>query len=96
MITLAILLNQLITLYIWVIVLGVVLSWLIGFRIANPQHRLVYLTGSFLAALTEPVYERIRRVVPPIGMLDISPLILILLLQLARFGMWEFVAMVTR
>ena len=89
MFSLLTLISNLITLYIYVIVFGAVMSWLVAFRIVNPHNRFVYTLEDFLARLTEPVYRRVRRVLPPIGNFDLSPLIVILLLVFVRSLLWE-------
>ena len=89
MFSLLTLISNLITLYIYVIVFGAVMSWLVAFRIVNPHNHFVYTLEDFLARLTEPVYRRVRRVLPPIGNFDLSPLIVILLLVFVRSLLWE-------
>jgi len=64
-------------LYIWVIIIGVILSWLVAFNVVNTQNRFVYTVGDMIHRLTEPVQGPIRRVLPNLGGLDISPIILI-------------------
>jgi len=66
------------SLYIWVLVIGAVLSWLITFDIINTRNRLVGIVGDFCYRLTEPALRRIRRFIPAINGIDISPIILIL------------------
>ena len=65
-------------LYLWAVLISVILSWLYQFNVVNRRNQFVASVGSFLAALTEPALRPIRRYVPSIGGLDISPLILIL------------------
>jgi YggT family protein len=67
-----------ITLYIWVVIIGAVLSWLIAFDVVNRRNRVVYTITDSLYRLTEPALRPIRRVLPDLGGLDISPVILIL------------------
>jgi YggT family protein len=67
-----------ITLYIWVIIIGAVLSWLIAFDVINRRNRAVYTITDSLYRLTEPALRPIRRALPDLGGLDISPVILIL------------------
>ena len=67
-----------ITLYIWVVIIGAVLSWLIAFDVVNRRNRAVYTIADSLYRLTEPALRPIRRVLPDLGGLDISPVILIL------------------
>ncbi|GBE42289.1 YGGT family protein [bacterium BMS3Bbin10] len=65
-------------LYIWVIIASAVLSWLIAFNVLNTQNRFVYTLGDMLNRLTEPALRPLRQIVPDLGGIDISPVILIL------------------
>ena len=67
-----------ITLYIWVVIIGAGLSWLIAFDVVNRRNRAVYTIADSLYRLTEPALRPIRKVLPDLGGLDISPVILIL------------------
>ena len=70
--------------YLWLIIIWVILSWLIAFQVINTSNRLVYTIGDFLNRITEPALRPIRRIVPNLGGIDISPMILILLLIFLR------------
>ena len=83
------LIDRIIDLYVWVIILSAVLSWLVAFDIVNMRNRFVYLVGDTLNRLTEPVYRPLRRFLPNMGGLDLSPLIVILGLWFLRNIMWE-------
>ena len=78
------LIDTLIGLYIWVIIIGAILSWLVAFDVVNTRNRVVYMIGDFTHRLTEPALRPIRRVVPDLGGVDLSPLLLILLLFFVR------------
>ncbi len=65
-------------LYMWVIILSVVMSWLYAFNVVNTSNRFVYAVGYFTHRLTEPALAPIRRFLPNIGAIDISPLVLLL------------------
>ena len=78
------LLMTVIDLYIWVLIAGAILSWLIAFNVVNTQNRFVYSVGDFLYRVTEPVLRPIRRYLPNLGGIDISTLVLILLLLFAQ------------
>jgi YggT family protein len=71
-------------LYMWVIIIGVVLSWLIHFSVINTSNRFVYLVVDFVYRITEPALGWIRRFLPNMGGIDIAPLLLILALILIR------------
>ncbi|MBT5047506.1 MAG: YggT family protein [Rhodospirillaceae bacterium] len=65
-------------LYIWVVIIGAVLSWLIAFNILNTSNQVVYTIVDFLYRITEPALRPIRKIMPNLGGVDISPIILIL------------------
>ena len=74
------LIANVIDLYVWVLILAVVASWLISFNVINTTNRVVYVVVDFLYRATEPALRPIRRFLPNLGGLDISPVVLILLL----------------
>ena len=65
-------------LYIWAIIISAILSWLVHFNVVNSRNQLVHTIGSFLWRITEPVLRPIRRFIPNLGGIDISPIVLIL------------------
>ena len=67
-----------IDLYIWVVIASAILSWLVAFNVVNTRNRFVYLVGDFTHRLTEPALRPIRSLIPNLGGMDISPVILIL------------------
>ena len=67
-------------LYIWAIIISAILSWLVHFEVVNRRNQLVNATGSFLWRITEPVLRPIRRFIPNLGGIDISPIVLILII----------------
>lgn len=75
------LVNQVINLMVIFIIASAVMSWLVVFNVLNPRNRLVYAIGSFLEAVTQPVLAPFRRVIPPLGGVDISPIVVLLLLR---------------
>lgn len=78
------LISTVIELYIWVIIINVILSWLVGFNIVNVRNRFVYMIGDVTSRLTEPVLRPIRNLLPNLGGIDLSPLVLVLLLIFAQ------------
>ena len=78
------LIDQLIGLYIWALILSAVFSLLISFGVLDSRNRFVWTVGDFLERVTEPALRPIRRFLPNLGGIDISPVILILLLQALR------------
>jgi YggT family protein len=71
-------------LYIFVVIAAVVVSWLVAFGVLNTYNHLARWLIHALAALTEPVFRQIRRIIPTLGGLDLSPLIVIIALQALR------------
>jgi YggT family protein len=67
-----------IDLYIWAVIISAVLSWLVHFGVINTRNQFVTAIGGFLWRITEPALRPIRRVLPNLGGIDISPIILIL------------------
>ncbi len=70
----------LIQLYIWVVIASAILSWLIAFNVVNTSNRVVLIIAETLYRLTEPALRPIRSILPNLGGIDISPVILILFL----------------
>ena len=73
--------NAVVQLYIMVVFAAVIMSWLTGFNVVNPRSPIVMQIDRILYALTDPALRPIRRVVPTIGGLDLSPIILLLALE---------------
>ena len=75
-----ILLDSVITIYLWIIIINAILSWLVAFNVLNTQNRFVFSVLEFSYKLTDPPLNFIRRFIPNLGAVDISPVILILIL----------------
>ena len=73
-----------IDLYIWIVIASAILSWLVAFNVVNTNNRVVLVIGDTLYRLTEPTLRPIRSILPNLGGIDISPVILILLLLFIR------------
>ena len=84
------LISTVISIYIWLLIAQAVLSWLVAFGVVNRYNRAVATIGDFLWRITEPVLRPIRRVLPDLGGIDISPVVLILILWFARDLMFEY------
>ena len=87
-----ILLDSLISIYLWIIIVNALLSWLVAFNILNTQNRFVFSVLDTTYKLTDPVLNKIRRFVPTFGSIDISPIILILALMFLRNLVFEIFA----
>jgi YggT family protein len=76
--------SELLWLYIWAVILAALFSMLASFGVIDTRNRVVWGIGDFLYRITEPALRPIRNVLPSFGSIDISPLILLLLLQAVR------------
>ena len=83
------LIDRLISLYTWAVILAAVFSMLASFGVLDTRNRVVWTIGDFLYRITEPALRPIRNLLPNFGGIDISPVILILLLQAARMLLGE-------
>jgi YggT family protein len=74
----------LLDIYIWLLIASAILSWLIAFNVVNTRNQFVRMVGDFLYRITEPVLAPIRNIMPNLGGIDISPVIVILLIILIK------------
>jgi|TARA_B100000780_G_C20691954_1_gene275206 YggT family protein len=87
-----ILFDNVISLYIWVLIVNAIISWLVAFSVLNTSNRFVYSVLEISYKLTEPPLSFIRKYIPSIGSIDISPIILILGLMFLRNLVFELFA----
>ena len=87
-----ILFDNLISLYIWILIINAVISWLVAFNVLNTGNRFVYSMLDISYKLTNPPLNFVRRFLPNIGSIDISPVVLILALMFLRNLVFEFFA----
>lgn len=78
------LIDTILGLYVWVLIISAVLSWLIAFNVINTHNRFVYTVADMLYRLTEPVLRPVRNALPNLGGVDISPIIVILIIFFLR------------
>ena len=83
---------QVLKLYSYVVIANVLVSWLIAFNILNTQNRFVYSILEFTYRLTDPILNKIRRFLPNLGTLDISPIVLLLLIWFIEMCMKLYIA----
>jgi len=86
------LVDSVINIYIWLIIINVILSWLVSFNVLNTQNRFVFAVLNATHQLTDPVLNKIRRYIPNLGSIDISPVVLILLLIFIRNLFFELLS----
>ena len=92
MLPLIALVHTVIWIYIYLLIGQAVLSWLVAFGIVNRHNRVVAMVGDFLWRITEPLLRPIRRILPDLGGIDISPVVLILLLVFLDSEMQYYLA----
>ena len=85
-----ILIDTILGLYTWILIAMVVFSWLFAFNVINPRNQFVSMIGDFLHKATEPVLRPIRRVLPAMGGIDLSPIVVFLAIMLIRNLMREY------
>ena len=72
-------------LYIWLLIAAAVLSWLIAFNVINTRNQFVAMVGDFLYRITEPVLRPIRNMLPSLGGIDLSPVVVIFIIIFLRY-----------
>ena len=70
--------------YIWLLIAAAILSWLVAFNVVNSRNQFVAMIGDFLYRITEPVLRPIRNLLPSLGGIDVSPVVLILIIILIK------------
>ena len=83
---------QILKLYSYVVIANVIISWLIAFNVLNTQNRFIYSILELSYRLTDPILNKIRRFIPNLGTLDISPVILLLLIWFVEMCMKLYIA----
>jgi YggT family protein len=81
---LALLIDTVVQIYIYILIASAIMSWLIALNVINVRNRAVYYILSILYRVTEPVLRPIRRIIPSIGGIDVSPVIVIIALYFIR------------
>ena len=82
---------QILKLYYYVVIANVIISWLVAFNVLNTQNRFVYSVLEMTYRLTDPILNRIRRFIPNLGSLDISPVILLVLIWFIEMCMYLYI-----
>ena len=91
MVSLAVLIDRVIDIYTWIVIAGAIMSWLVAFGVVNVGNKFIRMVVDVLYRLTEPVLRPIRNILPNLGGVDISPVILLLGLFFVRSLLWEYV-----
>lgn len=88
--SLILLISTVVDIYIWLLIASAVMSWLVSFNVVNTRNRAVYVINDFLWRVTEPALRPIRRLLPVLGGIDLSPIVLILLLVFFKNLLFEY------
>ncbi len=80
--------DTLLMLYAWAIIISAIISWLIAFNVINTRNQFVYTITDILHRITAPVLRPLQRIIPDLGGVDISPLILYLIIQFLVRPLW--------
>ena len=84
------------SIYGWIVILSAIFSWLYAFNVVNTRNQVVYQIGNALYRLTEPALRPIRRILPNLGGIDISPVVLLLLIYFVQMVLRNiYIALVT-
>ena len=89
--SLVVLIDKVIDIYTWIVIASAIMSWLVAFGVVNTRNQFIRMVVDVLYRLTEPVLRPIRRMLPHLGGIDISPVILLLALFFLRSLLWEYV-----
>ena len=87
-----ILFDNIVSIYIWILIINAIISWLVAFNVLNTSNRFVYSVLDVSYRLTAPPLNYIRRFLPNLGSIDISPIVLILALMFLRNLVFEMLA----
>lgn len=84
MFAIASLIDFVITVFIWILIANAVMSWLVAFNVIDPNNSIVRQIGYFLWRITEPVLAPVRKILPSMGGIDLSPILVIIVLYFVR------------
>ena len=91
MLSLAKLIDNVIDIYTWIVIASAIMSWLVAFGVINVRNQFIRVVVDLLYRLTEPLLRPLRRFLPNLGGVDISPVVLLLGLFFIRSLLWEYV-----
>ena len=77
--------------YWWIVIANVIISWLIAFNVLNTNNAFIYSVLDFTYRLTDPILNKIRRFLPNLGAFDISPIILLVLIEALKIFMFKYI-----
>jgi YggT family protein len=75
---------QALTIYMWLVILAVLLSWLVAFGVLNTKNKMVYKFMVLLHKITDPLMKELRRIIPPVAGMDLTPIVVIFGIQIIQ------------
>ncbi len=84
--------DKILTIFLIILFVRIVLSWLFAFQVINPRHPLAWQADRATRAITDPVMTPIQRMLPPMGGMDLSPLVIILVIYVIQMYLWQIFA----
>jgi YggT family protein len=81
--------DQVLTLFLIVLFVRIILSWLFAFQVINPRHPLAWQVNHFATRITEPVMRPIQRALPPMGGIDLSPFVILIVIYVLQMYLWQ-------
>lgn len=91
MLTVVYILSLALNIFLWLIIFTVVISWLVIFGVLNTRNKWVFKFCELLNTLTNPVVSRVRKIVPPVGGIDLTPMIIIFGIYILQELLWSLV-----
>ncbi len=91
MAVIAYIVNALIDIYIWILIISIIASWLIAFGVVNPQNQFVGIVLRTCNSLTEPLLRPVRNFLPNMGGLDLSPIFVFIGLRAVQVGLNRYI-----
>lgn len=76
----------------WILIAAAVFSWLYAFNVVNSRNQVVNSIGNMLYQITEPILRPVRRIMPDLGGIDISPIVVLVLIYFLRVLLWTSIA----
>ncbi|MDB2414330.1 YggT family protein [Rickettsiales bacterium] len=84
------LISSILGIYSWILIIWIIMSWLISFRVINTHNMVVSKVSEVLYRLTEPVLRPIREYIPDLGGIDLSPIVVFLLIRFVDSAMYTY------
>jgi YggT family protein len=88
--------DSLLTMFLIVLVVRIMLSWMFAFQVINPRHPAAWQADRFTRAVTDPVMRPIQRALPAMGGIDLSPLVIFIAIFVLQMYLWQLYALVSR